>query len=76
MLIGLWDFRKTGIWILLPSFVFVAILLPAACAPGLPAEAYALLVELVLVCGLTFSIHQRICNSYRFEIAPRSPPER
>jgi hypothetical protein len=74
MAIKRWDFQKIGIWLLLPSFIFVAIILPAFVPLGTPAEAFELLISLALAIAFIPTWQQLGTRAYHRQISPRGPP--
>jgi hypothetical protein len=74
MLIAGWDIQKIGIWLLLPAFTIMAIILPAFSPPGTPAETFALTISLILISIIASTTQHRAFIRYHHPISPRSPP--
>ena len=73
------EIREIGIWFLLLTFVFVAIILPLLSVDA-PDAAMVVTFTLILILGILFIIslspQQLVCAAYHFAIRPRSPPNR
>ncbi len=69
--------RKIGIWFLLLTFAFMAIILPLLSVDA-PDAVIAVTFTLVLILGILFALsldlQQLVCAAYNFGIRPRSPP--
>jgi hypothetical protein len=73
------DIRRVGIWFLLLTFAFVAIILPLLSTDAPPAvTAATFTLILILEILFVFSPSQQliICTVFLFGIRPRSPPNR
>jgi hypothetical protein len=71
------DFRKIVIWVLLLSFVFVAIIIPLLSLDtpdAVAAVTLALILVLEILFCFCFNPQLIIPAGYRFGIPPRSPP--
>jgi hypothetical protein len=66
--------QRIGIWLILPAFVLVAVLLPAAGLPAILAEAVELIISLEIVSVLSFAPNRRLRPALHSAIRPRSPP--
>jgi hypothetical protein len=79
MLVDSRDIRKIGIWFLLLSFAFVAIVLPLLSVDA-PDAVAAVTFTLILILGILFTLsldpQQLVCAAFDFVIRPRSPPNR
>ncbi len=76
MSIVTWDIQKIGIFLLLPAFVFVAIILPCAGPPGVAADAVTLIFTLQVLCAIIIFAQEPVCTGFRLGIVSRSPPNR
>jgi hypothetical protein len=68
--------RKIGIWFLMLAFAFVAIILAADAPDAVAAVTFPLILILEILFALSLNPQQLVCTAYRFEIRPRSPPNR